>query len=88
MPAIACFYGIAIRMHLDDHHPPHVHAFYGRHESCVAIATGNVLEGDLPANAARLVKQWILARKPQLVNNWARARSAMPLKEVAGLDAE
>ena len=40
MPTIAFFYGIAIRMYLKDHLPPHFHAFYGDDEAQVAIETG------------------------------------------------
>ncbi len=57
MPTIAYFYGIAIRMFFNDHPPPHFFASYSGHEANVSIETGEVIEGHLPANAARLVKQ-------------------------------
>ena len=88
MPTIAWFYGIAIRMYVLDHPPPHFHAVYGEHEANIAIATGEVIEGRLPANAARLVKQWTLARQPELLSNWERARAKLPLERIAGLDAD
>ena len=56
MPTIAYFYGIAIRMFFVDHPPPHFFAAYSGHEANVLIETGEVIEGHLPANAARLVK--------------------------------
>jgi hypothetical protein len=56
MPTIAYFYGIAIRMFFNDHPPPHFFASYGGHEANVSIETGEVIEGHLPANAARLVQ--------------------------------
>jgi hypothetical protein len=40
MPTIAWFYGIAIRMFVRDHPPPHFHAVYGEHEAIVAIEPG------------------------------------------------
>ena len=40
MPTIAWFYGIAIRMYVKDHPPPHFHAVYAEHEAFVAIASG------------------------------------------------
>jgi hypothetical protein len=58
MPTIAYFYGIAIRMFFIDHPPPHFFAAYSGHEANVSIETGDVIEGHLPPNAARLVKQW------------------------------
>jgi hypothetical protein len=42
MPTVAWFYGIAIRMYVRDHSPPHFHAVYGEHEAFVAIETGEV----------------------------------------------
>ena len=88
MPTIAYFYGIAIRMYLEDHDPPHFHAIYSGNEAFVSIATGDILEGYLPKNAARLVKEWTLARQLLLMDNWNSARSGEPVKKVPGLDAD
>jgi hypothetical protein len=57
-----------------------------RDEANVSIETGEVLEGHLPVNAARLVKQWTLAHRDELQDNWRRARSNTPLVKIAGLD--
>lgn len=57
MPVISFFFGISIRMYHNDHEPPPVHAEYQGFEAFVAIATGEVLEGHLPAQAARLVRE-------------------------------
>ena len=84
MPKIACFYGIAIRMFFRDHPPPHVCASYSRHEANVAIETGEVIAGELPGTAARLVKQWGLAHREELI--WRRARASLPLVKITGLD--
>ncbi len=86
MPTISWFYGIAIRMYFLDHPPPHFQAVYGEHEANVAIATGEVISGHLPRNAARLVKQWTLAHQTELQVNWERARAKMMLERIAGLD--
>ena len=88
MPTISYFYGIAIRMYVEDHNPPHFHAIYGEHEAQIAIATGTPLEGQLPGNAARLVREWTLARQAELIDNWNRARSGMRLERIPGLDAD
>jgi hypothetical protein len=45
MPTIAWFYGIAIRMYVRDHPPPHFHAVYAEYEAWVSIETGEVVEG-------------------------------------------
>jgi len=73
MPTIAYFYGIAIRMFFADHPPPHFFAAYSGHEGNVSIATGEVIEGHLPANAAQLVRQWTLAHQDELEDNWRSA---------------
>ena len=57
MPTISWFYGIAIRMYVRDHPPPHFHAVYAEHEANVSIDTGVVIEGSLPKAAANLVKE-------------------------------
>src|SRR5213079_2429753 len=71
-------YGISIRMYLEDHNPPHFHAHYAGNRAYMSIATGEILEGRLPRNAARLVKEWTLARQSLLMDNWKNARSGKP----------
>ena len=86
MPTIAWFYGIAIRMYFRDHLPPHFEAIYAEHQANVSIETGDVIEGRLPRQAARLVKEWTMAKQPELMANWSRARANLPLERIAGLD--
>jgi hypothetical protein len=43
---------------------------------------------ELPATAARLVKQWTLAHQAELKANWDRARAKIALERIAGLDAD
>jgi hypothetical protein len=88
MPTVSWFYGIAIRMYIRDHFPPHFHAIYGGYEANVSIETGEVIEGKLPVAAARLVKEWALAQQVQLRENWRKARAGEPLERIAGLDAD
>ena len=88
MPTISWFYGIAIRMYVKEHLPPHFHAIYGEHEANVAIETGEVIEGWLPNRASRLVKEWTLARQRELRENWQRARAGRQPEKIAGLDAD
>jgi hypothetical protein len=40
-------------MYFVDHPPPHFFAAYSGHEANVSIERGEVIEGHLPANAAR-----------------------------------
>lgn len=86
MPTIAWFYGILIQMHYDDHAPPHFHARYGEARALVRLSDGAIIAGELPPTAAQLVRQWALARKPELQDNWQRAVVHQPLERIAGPD--
>jgi len=58
MPILSMFYGIVVRMYFFDdkkHHVPHVHAEYSCDQAVFAIATAEVLAGDLPSGKTRLV---------------------------------
>ena len=88
MPTIAWFYGIAIQMFYNDHSPPHVHARYGEAKAIVRISDGEIIAGELPPLAAKLVRDWTLARRAELEDNWARARAHQPLERLAGPDAD
>jgi hypothetical protein len=86
MPTIAQFYGIIIQMFYHDHEPPHFHARYGGSKALVRFADGEIIAGELPPTAARLVRQWALARHGELDDNWRRVRAQQPLEKVAGPD--
>jgi len=88
LPAIAYFYGITIRMYVNDHNPPHFHAQYGSDEAYVDLRTGEVFKGRLPRNAARLVRRWALARQAELRDNWNLGRAGKVPQEILGLDAD
>ena len=86
MPTIAYFYGIAIQMFYNDHSPPHLHARYGQAKAVVRLSDGVIIGGELPPVATRLVRDWTLARRAELEDNWRRARERLPLEKVAGPD--
>ena len=88
MPTIAAFYGILIQMYYHDHEPPHFHVRYGQAKAVMRISDGEVIAGELPPTARRLVRQWALARTAELQDNWFRARRHQPLEKVAGPDAD
>jgi hypothetical protein len=60
VPTISVFYGIAIRMFVQDHPPPHFHAVYAEWEATFSIESGELLEGRLPSRARRLVREWYI----------------------------
>ena len=88
MPTIAYFLGIAVAMYHNDHNPPHLHARYGRARALIRLSDGEVIAGELPPLATRLVREWILARRDELEENWRRARAHQPLERVPGPDAD
>jgi hypothetical protein len=85
VPIISIFFGIVIRMYHDDHPPPHFHASY---EAFVEIATGEILQGNLPKKAARIVRQWALDHQPELVANWERGEALLPMEMIPGADLD
>mgnify|MGYP001548053203 CR=1 FL=1 len=88
MPTVSYFYGIAISMFFGDHNPPHFHARYGRARALVRIADGEVIAGDLPPTARRMVREWALARRAELEENWRRAVMHEELQRIAGPDGQ
>jgi hypothetical protein len=86
MPTIAIFYGISIQMNFFDHAPPHIHARYGRARALFRISDAAIIAGELPPTAARLVREWALAHRAELEENWRRAEFGQPLDKIAGPD--
>ena len=74
MPRISSFYGITIAMYYREHGVPHFHACYGECEASISIATLEPIAGHLPGRAFRLVHQWAVLHREELVANWERAQ--------------
>ena len=72
MPELSRFYGIVIKMFFiaHEHNPPHIHAIYGEYIASIDIATGRVIEGDLPVRALRLVREWLDEHRSELQHIW------------------
>lgn len=72
MPVISKFYGITIKIYFmqNEHNPPHLHAIYGEYMSSINIKTLEVIEGDLPDKALKLVKIWIKQNKKEIMDIW------------------
>ena len=86
MPVISYLFGIYIRMYNNDHAPPHFNVEYQGHEAFVGIATGEVMDGDLPKRAQQLVRDWCLMHQPALAENWQLAQQLLPLNRIPGAD--
>ena len=72
MPEISRFYGIVIKMFFrpKEHEPSHIHALYGEYVGEFNIKTLEMMEGDLPAKAQALVKEWLALYSEQLQAMW------------------
>src|SRR5258708_1128587 len=64
-------------MYFYDHEPPHFYAQYAEHHAVIAIGSGEVLVGDLPSRALKLVAEWAALHRshlePDLAHPNARA---------------
>lgn len=72
MPEISRFYGIIIKMYFlaSEHNPPHIHAIYNKNIAVIDIQTLEVIEGEIPKRALRLVKEWVFIHKNEIKNIW------------------
>ena len=70
MPEIARFYGIVIKLFFGDHPPPHFHAVYGEYVGLFHIDTLEMIEGDLPKRAKRLVVEWAAINREEIKKMW------------------
>jgi len=72
VPVIARFYGILIKMYFSqsEHGAPHFHAIYGEYNGVFAIDSLEMMEGDLPARAQRLVREWAGPIRASLLEMW------------------
>ncbi len=70
MPEITRFYGIIIKMFFNEHNPPHFHAVYGEYNGTFDLNTLEMTEGDLPAKAKDLIKEWAAQYKNELLKMW------------------
>ena len=53
-----------------EHNPPHIHAIYGEYMGAIDIRTGEILEGDLPNRALKLVQEWLRIYKNDVLKIW------------------
>lgn len=68
-------------MYYDDHQPPHFHARYGQAKALFRISDGEILAGELPPTAARMVRQWALGRAVELQDILQRSLAHLPLQK-------
>ena len=75
MPELSRFFGIIITMYFNDtqqHHKPHIHAFYGDYEAVIGI-DGELLTGSIPSKQYRMVNGWMAIHETELYEAWNMA---------------
>ncbi len=82
MPTIARFYGILIKLYFQDHGTPHFHAVYGEFNAVFDIDTLEMMEGDLPRRAQKLVREWAERHRADLRVMW----ETQEFRKLPGLD--
>ena len=70
MPEICRFFDIVIYMYFNEHPPAHFHIKYNEFRAQMAIATLDIIEGELPPRQLRLVKEWASQHQQELLKNW------------------
>ncbi len=84
MPTISMFYGILIRMYIDDHNPPHIHAKYGENDAMYNF-DGEKIDGEMPKKQEKYIVAWIDIHKDELIANWQLAHDNEPLFKIEPL---
>jgi hypothetical protein len=86
LPEISRFFGIVIAMFYVDHDPPHFHARYGTQRAIVGIEPTVVLRGALTPRVLGMVTERAALHRPELLENWWRAKEQEPLERIAPLE--
>ncbi len=84
MPRVSIFFGIVIYFYYDDHPPPHFHAMYEGNEAQFDL-DGNLIKGNLPPKAVKLIQEWVGQNKQELAENWERSMNNLPLNWIPPL---
>ena len=72
MPVISRFYGMIIKMFFlaSEHNPPHIHVIYGEYVGVIDIRTLQMIQGDLPTKALKIVQEWTQIYQEALLQMW------------------
>lgn len=92
MQEISRFYGISVSMGNATGKEPFFHAYYEDSEMVYAtdfsIETLEDISGVFPPTGTRLIKEWAVNHKKELMRNWQLAKDGKPLLNIKPLDAE
>jgi hypothetical protein len=86
LPEISRFFGIVVKLHPNEHSPPHFHATYEGRDVAMEIRTLRVLQGSLRARAMGLVAEWAELHRDELLAAWNKLRAGQEPGRIAPLD--
>ena len=86
MPELSRFYGIVIKMHHDEHNPPHFHAVYGGHRAQFSLKGIRLIKGKVPLRVQSLVREWAAQHLDELTEDWTLCQSNQLPKSIEPLD--
>jgi len=88
VPELSRFFGIVIRMFVEEggpHHRPHFHAYYQDQAAVFAVDTIECLGGSLSKAQQRLVEAWAEIHRDELERNWELLQSGQPRVKIEPL---
>ena len=86
MPIISALFGIVVRMYYDDHSPAHFHAEFHGERGSFGL-DGDLLSGQIRSRVARrLIREWALAHRRELQENWLNSSEGRPMRTIAPLE--
>jgi hypothetical protein len=88
MPELSRFFGIIIRMFRETgerHHMPHFHAYYQEDAAIFSIDPIEMARGTLSTRQRRLVEAWAELHQQELVIDWERLQSGLPILPIEPL---
>ena len=72
-------------MFYNDHNPPHFHVEYSEYRAVVNFDE-EIVKGNMPKRALKLVFEWMDLHKAELTKNWELARGGEPLNKIEPLN--
>ena len=73
-------------MYQNEHNPAHFHAYYGEYKAIFNINTSEKMEGKFPKKATKIIREWAVEHKKELLDNWRTMRENGYYKKIKGAD--
>jgi hypothetical protein len=88
MPSISEFFGITIYMYHahGKHKAAYFHARYQGSDVSIDIEAGELLAGHLPPKVLKLILEWSIKHRQELLENWERIKRHELPQYIQGAD--